>query len=347
MWKYLPALVTLSILIFATPPARAVEQVCGRPAAGSAVEEPKDLRSENGVLTVSLTLRDDIAPNGQVRYCYADDQGSLSPTFRVKPGDLLIVRLKNSLRDLGQHGAAHRHGNGRDPAADPCAAGQMTALSTNLHFHGLSIPPVCHQDEVLKTSIQPGSAPFEYRIRIPKDQPQGLYWYHPHIHGFSKTQVLGGASGAIIVEGIERANKEVAGMRERVLVIRDQELINPNAPVPSAPPVRVDRDGDVVNSGSGGGKPAKDLSVNFVPVAYPDYRPAVITMRPGERQLWRVLNACAITYLDMRVITGREAQMLKVVAFDGVPVNHNGDPNIVVIRSRLLIPPAGRVEFIV
>lgn len=293
---------------------------------------------------MKLTLRNDTAPDGQVRYCYAADDGSLSPTLRVKPGDLLILRLINDL-----HGPANS-GHGHDfaeSAGDPCLGGQMTALSTNLHFHGLSIPPVCHQDEVLRTSIPPGRHPFEFRIRIPQDQPPGLYWYHPHIHGFSTTQVLGGASGAIIVEGIEQTNKELEGMRERVLVIRDQDLINPNAPVPVAPKVQLDRDGDVVNSGTGGGKPAKDLSINFVPVSYPDYQPATITMKPGERQLWRVLNACAITYLDLRVIFNREAQMLKVVAFDGVPVNRNGNPNMVVIRSRLLVPPAGRVEFIV
>ena len=82
----------------------------------------------------------------------------------------------------------------------------MTPVSTNLHFHGLTVPPVCHQDDVLKTSIQPDDAPFEYRLRIPDDEPPGLYWYHPHIHGFSKAQVLGGASGALIIEGIERAD---------------------------------------------------------------------------------------------------------------------------------------------
>ena len=27
----------------------------------------------------------------------------------------------------------------------------MTPVSTNLHFHGLTVPPVCHQDDVLKT----------------------------------------------------------------------------------------------------------------------------------------------------------------------------------------------------
>lgn len=72
----------------------------------------------------------------------------------------------------------------------------MTATSTNLHFHGLVVPPVCHQDDTLKTLVQPSSPPFKYSFEIPANQPPGLYWYHPHVHGFSKAQVLGGASGA-------------------------------------------------------------------------------------------------------------------------------------------------------
>ena len=163
---------------------------------------------------------------------------------------------------------------------DPCVSGLMTATSTNLHFHGLTIPSTCHQDEVLNTSIQPQDSPFQYRFRIPANEPPGLYWYHPHIHGFSKAQVLGGASGAIIVEGIQRAVREVAGLPERVLVIRDRDLLNPDAPPsksePVLPPMLIDRDGDAVNNGTGFGKPAKDLSINFVPVPRPDYLPAVI-----------------------------------------------------------------------
>ena len=62
----------------------------------------------------------------------------------------------------------------------------------------------------------------------------------------------------------------------------------------------IDRDGDAANNGTGFGKPAKDLSINYVPVPYPDYPPATIEMKPGEKQLWRVLNASAITYLNFR-----------------------------------------------
>ena len=188
------------------------------------VEEPEDLRSQNGVLEVRLTANDAADANGAIRYCYTDAAGHESPNLRVHPGDLVILHLTNALTDLG-HGssAAPMHAHAHSPG-NPCTSGIMSPVSTNLHFHGLTIPPVCHQDDVLKTSVQPGDAPFEYRFRIPDDEPPGLYWYHPHIHGFSKDQLLGGASGALIVEGIERAKKATAGLPERVFIIRDRTL---------------------------------------------------------------------------------------------------------------------------
>jgi FtsP/CotA-like multicopper oxidase with cupredoxin domain len=187
---------------------------------------------------------------------------------------------------------------------------------------------------------------------VPANEPPGLYWYHPHIHGFSRAQVLGGASGALIVEGVERAQHQVAGLPERVLIIRDQDLMNPDAPPsksePVVPKMLIDRDGDSANNGTGFGKPAKDLSVNFVPVPYPDYPPARLEMKPGERQLWRVLNASAITYLNLAVLFNRAPQQLGIVAIDGVPLNHNGNPaNAVEWRDHVGVPPGSRVEFMI
>jgi FtsP/CotA-like multicopper oxidase with cupredoxin domain len=177
-----------------------------------------------------------------------------------------------------------------------------------------------------------------------------LYWYHPHVHGFSNAQVLGGASGALIVEGIERANRLLAGMPERVLVVRDQELLNPNAvPLKSTvdAPVLRDSEGDILNTGNGLGKPAKDLSINFVPVPFPEYPPATIAIKPAERQLWRVLNASAITYLDLQILSGGVPQPMGVVSLDGVPINEDGMAgNRIVWNSHVLLPPAGRIEFI-
>jgi FtsP/CotA-like multicopper oxidase with cupredoxin domain len=228
----------------------------------------------------------------------------------------------------------------------------MSPTSTNLHFHGLTIAALCHQDEVLKTSIQPGDAPFEYRFRIPKDESPGLYWYHPHIHGFSSAQVSGGASGALVVEGLERANPAVLGLPERVLVIRDQSLLNPDSPPstvqPVVPKVTLDSDGDSANNNTGFGKPAKDLSVNFVPVPYPDYPPAAIRIRPGERQLWRLLNASSVTYLHLALLFDHVAQTLEVVAIDGVSINSSGrGVRNVAGADHIGVPPGGRVEFIV
>ncbi len=338
--------------------ARATEppgSTCSRPATGSAVSEPEDLRSRDGVLKVDLTIRNSTQADGSTRYCYVDGNGNQSPNLRLKPGDLLILHLKNDLTDLDPKTvpAAHIHAQmNSDKSGDSCASGAMLPTSTNLHFHGLTIPSVCHQDDVLKTSISPRDPPFEYRFRIPQDEPPGLYWYHPHIHGFSKAQVLGGASGALIVEGIEAANKEVAGLPERVLIIRDQDLLNPNAPPsksePVLPKLMLDHDGDAINNGTGFGKPAKDLSINFVPVPYPNYPTAAIEMKPEERQLWRVLNASAITYLNLALLFNRVPQSLGLVALDGVPLNHNGTSgDFISWQNHLGVPPGARVEFIV
>ena len=172
---------------------------CLRPSSGSAVPEPADLRSHNGVLEVDLTIHNDTEADGSTRYCYIDGHGHQSPTLRLKPGDLLILHLKNDLKDNGllwcgrapdRYGARPRKLNAAIDAemnADLCASGSMTSTSTNLHFHGLTVPPVCHQDDVLKTSISPNDPPFEYRFRIPANEPPGLYWYHPHIHGFTQS----------------------------------------------------------------------------------------------------------------------------------------------------------------
>jgi FtsP/CotA-like multicopper oxidase with cupredoxin domain len=348
--------VLLALAIIALWPAvaraqSARDEACPRPEAGTNVTESEDLRSQNGVLKVEFIFHNFLDAKGHMRYCYLAAGRYQSPNLRLHPGDLLVLALKNQMSLPTEASPMPAH-----PSAMPeaCAGGgEMAASATNLHFHGLAIPPVCHQDDVLKTSVRPKDAAYEYRVRIPVDQPPGLYWYHPHLHGFSKGQVLGGASGALIVEGLERVNREAAGLPERVLIIRDQDLLNPNAPPADsasaiAPVVILDRDGDARNTGSGTGKPAKDLSVNFVPVPYPNYEPAVIRMKPGEQQLWRVLNASAITYLNLQVVLDGKPQMLRVVALDGVSINHNGlGGKGLVLQNHLGVPPGGRVEFIV
>jgi FtsP/CotA-like multicopper oxidase with cupredoxin domain len=323
---------------------------CRQPPPGSVVVEPNEVRSRNGVLELNLTYRNVRGANGQEAYCYQSPDGGRSPTLRVQPGDKLVLHLKNSLKLTQATANPMPHSVGMS-VESPCADTQVTASSTNLHFHGMNVPPSCGQDDVMHTAISPKKSPFTYNLTIPVDQPPGLFWYHPHLHGLTNTQVSGGASGAIIVEGIERANRQLAGMHERTLVIRDQYLIHPNAqqigPGPT-PPVFRDAEGDILNTGTGGGKPSRDLSINFVPVLWPNYPPAKILIKPNDRQLWRVLNAASLTFLDLQVVVDGKPQSIGVVSLDGVPINENGlTPDRIFWTDHVFLPPAARAEFIV
>jgi len=338
-------------------------EACPRPAIGSPLTSPAELHSDHGSLTASLSFRTSLDPAGHPRYCYIDADGHQAPTLRVHPGDLITLKLKNDLlkgdlhkndlpkndlpkNDLPKNGipvatpSAHSHA-----ATSNCSPAHMTADSTNLHFHGLSIPPACHQDESLNTQIQPADSAFEYQFRIPATQTPGLYWYHPHIHGNSEAQVLGGASGALIVEQLNAKVEEAkhrAGkgsdaqqntdaqppnpsLPERILVIRDQ------IPAPNTDP----------------GHPAKDLSVNFIPVPYPDYPMAVLRTKPSRREFWRVLNASADTYLDLGVLYNGKWRPLGLVAVDGAPLGPGkGHSDGIAWRTDIPIPPGGRAEFV-
>lgn len=208
----------------------------------------------------------------------------------------------------------------------------MTPASSNLHFHGLAVPPVCHQDETLRTLVQPGDPPFEYRIQISKQQPPGLYWYHPHVHGFSEVQLLGGASGALIVEGVEKTMPRLAGLPERVFIIRDEWM---------PPPSEADK--------ADPKWPTKQLSINYVSVPYPSYPPAVIQMRPSARELWRVLNASADTYLNLYMEFGGKRQKFELIGVDGAPLDYDEAAvhNTSAETSAIFLPPATRAEFLI
>ena len=223
-------------------------EACPRFAPGSVVTEPKNLYSKSGVLRVTLRYETRVDANGQTLFCFMTDDGVQSPTLHVRPGDELLITLKNNLPasfapSFQKHAMAGMAGMSATPApavegeAYPSCGGMvMTASSTNLHFHGANVAPTCHQDEVIKTLINSGET-FHYDVHFPIDEPPGLYWYHPHIHGISEPAVQGGASGAIIVEGLENVNRDVAGLPARTLIVRDYLAAN-------APPDDGDADED-------------------------------------------------------------------------------------------------------
>jgi FtsP/CotA-like multicopper oxidase with cupredoxin domain len=341
-WHCLSALMVSTpwVLILAQTAAIAAskprtEEACPRPPAGSIVEEPRAVASKNGILALTLTERSssdsDGSTSGHMRYCYTDVQGDQAPTLRVQPGDMVVIELKNKIAMPMFGSSPHSSSMTAKKSKQACDGGVMNAASTNLHFHGLSLPPACHQDETLKTVIQPKDPPFEYRFQIPKSQPPGLYWYHPHVHGLTEEQLLGGASGALIVGGMQRVVPRVTGLPERVFVFRDEPMPDPS----SAEKVDPNR-------------PTKQLSINYVPVPYPKYPTAVIKMKPLEKQFWRVLNASADTYLDLMVLYEEKPQPLGLVALDGVPLHYGeaGAKDYAPQRYDVSLPPGSRAEFV-
>jgi FtsP/CotA-like multicopper oxidase with cupredoxin domain len=303
---------------------------CPRFPVGSSITQPQDLFSEHGVLRVNFTYETTVDQYGNTLFCFMTRRGAESPTLHVHPGDRLQINLKNNVPAAPASDAmAAMPGMaivGR--ASSTCGAVTMTASSVNIHYHGTNTSPTCHQDEVIHTMINSGES-FQYDVQFPLDEPPGLYWYHPHIHGISEAAVQGGASGAIVVEGIQNINPEVAGLPQQVLVIRDNLV--PGNPDP------------------GGNIPSWDISLNYVPVPSPAFTPAVIQMKPGEKQFWRVLNASADTIIDLQLQYDGTAQPLEVVALDGVPTGSQDGTSRGkrITQTDILLGPAARAEFIV
>jgi FtsP/CotA-like multicopper oxidase with cupredoxin domain len=321
----------LAFLLLVVSPcfALAATDPCPRPAEGSMVSPPPDIYSQNGVLSVSLNYYTTVDARGRTLFCYETPDGLEAPTLHVNPGDTLQIQLSN------QEIATHSPGSGEEIVSgksNVCGSPIMSTLSANMHFHGLNVSPKCHSDEVIRTLVNPGET-FSYKIKIPKDEPPGMYWYHAHVHGIASHAVQGGASGAIEVEGIANLQPAVQGLPQRFLIFRDQPLANP-------PPNGIPTITQV---------PFWDVSLNYVPISYPKYVPGIIKMQAGAQEFWRVVNASADTVADLQLLFDGKPQRLQIVALDGVPTGsqdgkHQGT---IITQKDILIPPAGRAEFIV
>ena len=293
----------------------AVAQCPKRPQPGTLVHDPYSISSQNGVLSAEFVLGHSVDDGGFTHYCYnyktPDNKIAESPTLRLNQGDELKLNILNRISDENPMKMK------MPPNPQLCGggSGDMTISTTNVHFHGLNVPPKCHQDDVINTYIQPGDPAFEYHMQIPANEPPGLYWYHPHVHGFTEFQVNGGAAGALVVEGMEKYRPEVAGLTERVLVVRQQYLV-PWIPGPY------------------------QLTLNYEVDALP-FPPPVIQMKPNEKQFWRVANATLQDFMPIQFQVNGVPQQMELIAMDGYPL---AAPRK---TDTILIPPAGRAEFIV
>jgi FtsP/CotA-like multicopper oxidase with cupredoxin domain len=305
---------------------------CPRFAPGSVVLPPPDIYSQNGALNVQFNYFTRVDQDGRSLFCFQTPDGVEGPTLRLNPGDQLNILAAN---DVPPGTAVEQVSN----STNQCGDLEMYTSSLNIHYHGTTVSPKCHQDQVIHTIINSGEK-FQYNVAFPNYAPSGLYWYHTHVHGIAEATVQGGASGALIVSGIQNYQPAVAGLPERVLVIRDQPIAGNSTPGNTC-------------TGNSNVTPSWDLDINYVPLEFQaatcNYTPAVIEMQAGQQEFWRVTNSGADTILDIQIQHDGAPQPLQLVALDGVAINsQNGQQRgTTKTVTDILLAPAARAEFIV
>ena len=147
---------------------------------------------------------------------------------------------------------------------------------TNVHYHGMDVAPKLPDGDNVFIRIKP-QKDLRYDVFVPRDHPQGLHWYHAHVHHYVDDQIGSGISGMLIVDGfIEKQYPELAGLRQRVMLLKDFTF-------PGF------KDGD-----------ARAKSLN-------GFADPPIRARPGEFQVWELGNLGADAFFDMKLLELRYA----------------------------------------
>jgi FtsP/CotA-like multicopper oxidase with cupredoxin domain len=202
------------------------------------LREPVVLASKEGVLEVRLTARqgqarlDTVATPVQnfllfdyevIRGTASDGQrsgGNLypAPTLHVFPGETLIVHFENGLTGLTIRDYFSPQYTPKGQSV-PIYPEQMTSSPINLHTHGAHISPRGNADNVLLHI--PAGMSNTYTYDIPRNMPQGLYWYHSHLHGLTSAQVYMGLVGLL---AIGRTDGNLPLVTEKSIPVRNMAL---------------------------------------------------------------------------------------------------------------------------
>jgi FtsP/CotA-like multicopper oxidase with cupredoxin domain len=348
----------------------------GTPPPGHATPELR-ARPEG----ITLTVRQD----GN-RLCYTSNGSADAPIIRVRLGTELTITLKNEITDpkaIDAVAGPAKLTSPNDPV--PNAEGFYQVIpgmrhpasgATNLHVHGFAVPPVSPQDDVLRICTDPAVGPahcgrraFTYHYQVAANMTEGLYWYHPHVHGEVQAQMLMGLTGAIIVEGPAEDARRAAGVEERVLIVRQTQDLDAGktqaAAMTAAPP---DTPGEGPRSGPLKPATAVDtahellctrnsgidaISLNGTPVPVgeaPDSALAHLQIAGNEKQFWRILNAATDAFLDLSMVDESGMSLpLEVVARDGSALADDAGsplPSLETVQSQF-VPPSGRIEVLV
>lgn len=163
-------------------------------APGSPLAQAQFHSSEGGLLSFDLVAEAQRVKLGDRNANLLTYNGQVpGPRLEAKPGDTVQIRFTNRL-----------------------------SQPTNLHYHGLHIPPTGTGDNVF-LEILPGES-HTYEFQIPSNHPAGTFWYHPHYHGLVAEQLFGGLAGLFIVRGDLDEIPEIKAAQEEFLVLKDYAL---------------------------------------------------------------------------------------------------------------------------
>lgn len=253
----------------------------GRPDGD--LSEPRVVRSAAGTLSAAITIATHptrVAGAVRLAPCTYGD-AFVGPTLRVGPGDVLDLTVRNQIM-IGVTG--ERPGLGRPPRPETSV--------TNVHYHGLHVPPTGTADNMTVT-FGAGES-YHYRFQLPPTHPAGLFWYHAHVHGLVTEQVGRGSCGMLYVANGHTAAVD-ATYRRRLLVLQQLYLEHDLRTIVSDDGERED--------------PLRGLTVvngELMPRLH---------LRPGERQVWGVANASTSAFYQLRFPDGFD---VRVLAYDGL-----------------------------
>ena len=358
-------------------PASTAQAPCGTGAPPPGHQSPSLTGSGTGL---DITVRQD----GN-KLCYVNNNSADAPVIHTRVGTDLVITLHNEIADPEMIDSVSgpskltsaNEAVPNSPEFYPVIPGMHHAASgaTNLHLHGFAVPPVAPQDEVLLTCTDPLTGParcghhsFTYHFHVPSDMPEGLYWYHPHIHGEVQAQMLMGLTGALIVEGPRSDARRRAGIEEQLLIVRQTQdneatsaqpaamtaaapTANPNPLAKSSTSAnKIDSAHELLCTRNAG---IDALSLNGTPVPLglgEDSAYAHYSIAAGSKQYWQFLNAATDAFLSLTVVDENGVPLpMQVAALDGAPLTDDAGTALEAKETRepLMIPPAGRLEALV
>ena len=288
-------------------------------------QNPPVLQSANGVLQTELDVKFTDPQKVKLANCgltLRSFNGNLSgPTLRLKPGDSLQLLLNNQLPPESQAELDRQFADENDTAH--LIAKPHSFNTTNMHYHGLHVSPsstvldgrMIASDDVL-IAVAPG-AEQPYVVNIPKNHPTGTFWYHPHAHGSTAIQVGSGMAGALIIDDdpatLPPSLAQATTPDHEKIMLFQSILYNTNGQVdtitsffPSPNPPTPDNCQQQNSEGTWEcSHRLTTINGQIVPV---------ITMRPGEIQRWRMIDAGFRESIELQM----DDHVLHEIALDGI-----------------------------